>query len=140
MLLVSGMRTPSPEQELVSAVFSNPDRAAEVVRAFFPKAAIGPIDLRKATYVPGSFVTDDFATRHADVLFRQELPEGDALVYLLFDRSEGVAPATLAFQVSIYLEGVLRHWSLTHPEARRGPIVLPLVVRLGGSTPTQTRH
>ena len=107
-----------------------PANAASQLRAVLPEGLAARLDLGRLAPVPGSFVDDDLRWRHSDVLFTAPLDGRDAFVYVLVEHQSSDDPL-MAFRVLRY---VCRVWDAClreHPQARRLPAVIPLVVYQG---------
>lgn len=119
----------TPHDALFKAIFSEPARAAEAIAS-----AVGPdvarrIDLASLRRVDNSFIDDDLRGLHADLLFTAELVDGAGLVYfhLLFEHQSS-DDWSMALRLLRYM---LRIWDAhcaAHPQARRLPLIVPVVL------------
>jgi len=80
--------------------------------------------------VPGSFVDEALKWRHSDVLFTAPLDGRDAFVYVLVEHQSSDDPL-MAFRVLRYITRIWDQYERDHPNARRLPAVIPLVVYQG---------
>ena len=76
--------TTSPHDHLARKVFSRPEEARALFRAFLPEDDLAVIDLDTLALVPETFIDADLADRHTDLLFTVEASGSPLLVYLLF--------------------------------------------------------
>ena len=74
-----------PHDALFRAAFTAPDQAAELLRAFLPKALADALDWPALEHVPATFVDSELRDHHADLLFRTEAGGRQVLVYLLLE-------------------------------------------------------
>ncbi len=130
----SGRRQPggtrSPHDAVFRRIFAAPANAASQLRAVLPAGIAGRLDLGRLAPVPGSFVDDDLRWRHSDVLFTAPLDGRDAFVYVLVEHQSSDDPL-MAFRVLRYVCRVWDAYLREHPQARRLPAVIPLVVYQG---------
>ena len=121
--------TGTPHDALFKDAFSDPERAAEELRAVLPPALVATVDWSSLALVPGSFVDDALGQRHSDLLFRVRVHGGgDALVYLLFEH-QSTADPLMPWRLVVYM---VRIWErLVAEGATRLPLIVPVVLHHG---------
>jgi hypothetical protein len=120
-------RKPSPHDAVFRRIFGVSANAASQLRAVLPPDVTARLDLRRLARVQGSFVDADLAWRHTDLLFTAPLDGHDAFVYLLVEHQSSDDPL-MAFRMLRYVTRIWDQYELEHPETRRLPAVIPLVV------------
>jgi predicted transposase/invertase (TIGR01784 family) len=122
--------TPTPHDALFKAAFSQPARAAELLRSFLDPALCARIDWTSLVLHNASFVDDKLRAQHADLLFTARAADREIRIYLLLEHKSGpdrwVALWLLRYMVNIWVAHVE-----THRKARRLPPILPVVIHHG---------
>jgi predicted transposase/invertase (TIGR01784 family) len=112
-------------------VFGHPETALAHFRAYLPPALVARLDAAKATLRPGSYVDEELAQRHSDLLYRVRLDGGEeAFLYVLFEHQSGVDP-WMAFRLLRYLVRIWDRALADDAAARRLPPIVPLVLYHG---------
>lgn len=110
--------------------FSHPEHAAGELRHVLPANIAARIDFASLTLNPGSFVDEAFSHHHTDLLFSAPLAGRPAFIYLLFEHKS--VPETLtAFQLLRYKVEIWKGFLEEHPQTKRLPAILPVVVHHG---------
>jgi hypothetical protein len=113
-------------------IFGVPANAASQLRAVLPPDLAARLDLGRLTKVPASFVDEALKWRYSDLLFTAPLDGHDAYVYLLVEHQSSTDPL-MAFRMLRYVTRIWDQHLRGHPNARRLPAVIPLVVHHGPS-------
>jgi predicted transposase YdaD len=111
-------------------IFGVPANAASQLHAVLPPGIAVRLDLGRLAPVPGSFVDEALKWRHSDVLFTAPLDGRDAFVYVLVEHQSSDDPL-MAYRVLRYITRIWDQYEREHPNARRLPAVIPLVVYQG---------
>ncbi|MCB9760887.1 MAG: Rpn family recombination-promoting nuclease/putative transposase [Alphaproteobacteria bacterium] len=120
-----------PHDNLFKDVFGDPEVAAEHLRGALPAEVLAWVDLDTLERVERSFVDGELGVQHADLLFTVCLRSGgEALVYLLFEHQSTPDPM-MPYRLMVYIVRIWAHWLKTHTDAKRLPLVYPLVLYQG---------
>ncbi|MBI5497726.1 MAG: Rpn family recombination-promoting nuclease/putative transposase [Deltaproteobacteria bacterium] len=120
--------TATPHDALFKYAFSEPRRAAEVLRCVLPQSVVAAVEWDTLELQPGSYVDAALAQRHSDLVFAARLRDGKAArILVLFEHQsepDDVMPLRLlAYQVRIWE----RH--LVHTKGtRKVPLIIPVVL------------
>jgi hypothetical protein len=89
--------------------------------------------------VPGSFVDAALAYRHSDLLYSLTWRDRrDTLIYLLFEhQSKPPTHALMGERLHSYLARIWERWRADHPEAKKLPMILPVVLYHGAAAWTE---
>ena len=120
----------NPHDKLFKKIFSQPEKAAELLRINLQPALLAHIDLRSLVPLHGSFVDDSLRERFTDLLFSAQIAEREGFVYLLLEhksRSDGMT----AFQLARYVMNILSDYLSKNSGMKVLPAVIPLVVHHG---------
>lgn len=122
---------PSPHDHLFKHVFSDPLRAADLAKSSLSPALAAQIDWSHLEATRGHYVDSELHEKQTDLLFIAPLTDGrEALVYLLFEHQS--QPDTwMAFRILVYMVRIWEDWRREHPEAKRLPAIVPIVVHQG---------
>lgn len=111
--------------------FGAPEHAAGELRSILPADLASKIDLESLDVVPGSFVDDELAERHVDLLFRTRLHVGStAYVYLLLEH-QSEPDALMPWRILVYMIRIWQKHLRESPDARSLPLIIPLVIHHG---------
>lgn len=120
----------SPHDSLFKYVFQQPEHAASELRAIFPSELSARLDWGSLELRPSNFIDDELRGRYADLLFSVRGEGLPAYVYVLFEHQSTSDPL-MAFRLLRYVvrvwDSVLAH----HPDRKRLPAVLPVVLYHG---------
>lgn len=118
---------------LFKTVFSDPELAAQELRAVLPPALVARIDWSTMTPMPSDFVDGVFRQRTGDLAYHARFLGGGEMILWLIEHQRK--------QDGRMLERVLdtkrmmwRRWRKLHPRARHLPVIVPVVV-YNGSRP-----
>jgi predicted transposase/invertase (TIGR01784 family) len=121
----------SPHDALFKAAFGQPDIARSELELVLPADLRVHLELATLEVVPGSFVDEALRHTHTDLLYRVGTKEGpEALVYVVFEHQSS-PDATMPFRLLRYLVRVWQRWLRDHPDAKKLPIVLPVLLHHG---------
>ena len=109
---------------------ASPANAASQLRAVLPADLAARLDLGQLAPVPASFVDEALKWRYSDLLFTVPMERRDAFVYVLVEHQSSSDPL-MAFRMLRYMTRIWDAYLREHPEARRLPAVIPLVVHHG---------
>src|SRR5690349_17799203 len=75
----------TPHDTLFKVLFSNPRRAAEVLRHVLPPGVARRIDWSTLRCEPGSFIDEELRGSHADLLFSAQMDGQTVEIYVLYE-------------------------------------------------------
>lgn len=119
-----------PHDALFRAVFGEPENTGELLRSTLPADITSAIEWRTLRHIEGSFVDEALRGQQADLLFAANLAGRPVLIYLLLEHKADEDPFT-ALQLLRYVVAIWERHRREHPEQRRLPPVLPLVLHHG---------
>ena len=126
--------TGQPHDGLFKGILGKSEHAASELRSILPAGLVARLDLDQLERVDGSFVDRALRQHHTDVLFRARLDQRDeALIYVLLEH-QSTPDYWMALRMCAYL---MRIWSRHldhHPDVRRLPPIIPIVVYQGRSS------
>jgi predicted transposase YdaD len=119
-----------PHDSLFRFVFGKPVHAASELRAVLPSPLADRLDLASLHPVNGSFVDEELTNRHADVLMRTTLDGRETFVYVLIEHQSS-PDRMMPLRMLRYLIRIWDRYLDEHPNAKRLPMIVPLVVYQG---------
>jgi predicted transposase/invertase (TIGR01784 family) len=120
-----------PHDALFKAAFSRPELARSELELVLPAALARQLDLASLSVTPGSFVDEDLRHAHSDLLYTVRTSSGrEALVYVLLEHQSSF-DALMPIRLLRYVIRIWDHWLCAHPNARRVPLVIPVVMHHG---------
>lgn len=117
----------SHHDKLFRLAFSDPQHARELLRSLLPEALRDAADWTTLQRVDGSLVDEQLAERHTDLLFQVELAGRRAFIFLLLEHQSSIDP-WMPLRMLGYVMRIWERYRGEHPEARRLPLVCPLVL------------
>ena len=120
----------NPHDAFFKQFMSKPELARTFLREHLPPQVAELLAPELPEQVPGSYVDEELAQHHSDLVFRVRLKSGDpALAYLLLEHKSYSDPAT-RLQLLRYVVRILAKW---YPENNQLPlpVVVPLVAHHG---------
>jgi predicted transposase/invertase (TIGR01784 family) len=129
----------NPHDAIINYAFSKPDTAAGELRSVLPPALVDALDFDTLKLEPGSFVDEALAGHHTDLLYAVELEGREAFIYVLFEHQSTVDPL-MPFRMLRYTCRVWERWVAAHPNAKRLPAVVPVVLYHGRRRWTAARR
>jgi Putative transposase, YhgA-like/Domain of unknown function (DUF4351) len=124
------MAKTQPHDALFKSAFTEVEHAAAHLRVILPAELCARIDFTKLAVVPGSFVDANLRFRHTDVLYRAVIGGKEALIYLLHEHQSRVE-ALMGFRVLRYEVRIWDHYIAAHPQTKKLPPILAVVVYHG---------
>ncbi len=118
--------TRSPHDALFKAAFSHAENAAGLLRGVVEPELAETANWATLSLEPGSFVDEELAARHSDLLYSVELSGHRSFIYVLLEH-QSTADPEMAFRVLEYMTRIWVRARQEHPEQARRPI-LPVVV------------
>ncbi|MDR3514311.1 MAG: Rpn family recombination-promoting nuclease/putative transposase [Azospirillaceae bacterium] len=121
-------------------LMSEPATAGLFLRERLPPEVAALLSCEPPELLPGSFVDEELAQHHSDLLFRTRFAQGgeDALIFVLVEHKSAPEPL-VALQVLRYLTRIWDGW-IRQDRGRPLPVVIPLVVYHGLRTWTISPH
>jgi predicted transposase/invertase (TIGR01784 family) len=131
----------TPHDRLFHHVFSNPVHAAGELRSLLPAGISQRIDWATLEALPTRVIDKKLAEFRSDILFRAELEGHEVLLYLLLEHQNSADPL-MPFRMLVYVVKIWEHYLREHPDARRLPAIVPMVLHhseRGWTAPTNLR-
>jgi predicted transposase YdaD len=120
----------NPHDAFFRQFMSKPELARTFLREHLPPQIAQLLAAELPEQVPGSYVDEDLAQHHSDLVFRVRLKSGDpALAYVLLEHKGCSDPAT-RLQLLRYVARILAKWYQENDQLPL-PIVVPLVAHHG---------
>ncbi len=120
----------APHDTLFRLAFEQVQNAAGLLRALLPPALVAAVDWSSLELTDGSYVDPELRTLENDLVFSARLQEREAFFYLLVEH-QSTADPWMVWRLWRYVTRTLERWTREHPDARRMPLVIPLVVYHG---------
>ena len=117
----------TPHDSLFKAIFSRLEHAASVLRAVLPPRIAARIDFGALVLVPGSFIDEDLAASHTDLLFSATFSGHPLLIYVLFEHQSTFDP-WMPLRLLRYMLRIWDAYRAAHPQTRCIPLILPVVL------------
>ncbi|MGD0960913.1 MAG: Rpn family recombination-promoting nuclease/putative transposase [Methylomonas sp.] len=114
------------------ALFSNPELVRDLILGFIPDGWPHSLDYSTLEAVNASFVTEDFAQRHEDIIWRVKVGGKWLYLYLLIEFQSGV-DQYMVLRMMVYI-GLLYQALIKQGEVLAGgrlPPILPIVLYNG---------
>ncbi len=111
---------------MFKAAFDDPAHAAGLLRAALPPSVSTAIRWQTLEREPGSFIDDDLADRHTDLLFAAQIDGGTALLYLLLEHQSTNHPS-MPLRMFVYMARILERARRERPHAPL-PVIVPIVI------------
>jgi hypothetical protein len=130
----------NPHDALYKAVFARPENALALLRSGLPTEVVDLLDPTSLELETTTFVDDDLREQRSDLLFRARLRSNgqEVFVHVLIEHQRKQEPF-MVLRVLGYLVRIWEEWRRLHPDARRLPVIVPLVLHQGPSPWTQAR-
>ena len=120
--------TSTPHDALFRGVFEHTPHAEAELRHVLPAAIVDAIDWRSLTLQPGTYVDDELAKRHSDLLFSATLAlSGDPLLVFVLCEHQSSDDALMPVRLLEYMIRIWRRFVAEHPGEPLPPII-PVVV------------
>lgn len=129
------MAEQTPHDSLVKAVFGNRLHLVGELRAALPADVVERMDLRTLRDCRATFVDEQLADRHSDLLFGVELDGREVFLYVLVEHQSTPDPQ-MPFRMLRYVMRIWERWLAEQEPERQGacselPVVIPLVLYHG---------
>jgi len=125
--LASAIVTVTPHDALFKSVFSDPARAAELLRHVLGPEVARHIDFASLRPEDRSFIDDDLRATHVDLLFTALYAGVPIKIYLLLEHQSSADP-WMPLRLLIYMVRIWEEIRRDDPRPRRLPLILPVVV------------
>ena len=119
-----------PHDALFQAAFSDPVRAAELVRSVVSPEIAAAIDWPTLRRIDASFIDPELREHHGDLVFEVTANGRPVLIYMLYEHKAYPAPFLL-LQVLRYKLRLWERFRAEHPHATHLPPILPFVLYHG---------
>jgi len=116
-----------PHDKLFKAGFSDPAHAGAFLRSQLPEVLSSRIAWDALQLEPGSYVDSQFRESESDLLFCAPFGENAGLLYLLFEHQRSRDP-WMGLRLLRYMIRIWESWRRNHPDAKRLPVILPIVL------------
>ena len=116
-----------PHDKLFKAGFSDPAHAGAFLRSQLPEVLSSRIAWEALHLEPGSYVDSQFRESESDLLFCAPFGENAGLLYLLFEHQRSRDP-WMGLRLLRYMVRIWEAWLRDHPDAKRLPVILPIVL------------
>ena len=113
--------------KLFRTTFRHVEHAAGELRRMLPPRMVERVDWSSLAHCPGSFVDDALKERHTDLLFSVTLSGHSAFLYVVCEHQSSVEEL-MAFRLLRYMVRIWDEYLTKYPQAKRLPVIVPLVV------------
>jgi predicted transposase/invertase (TIGR01784 family) len=120
----------NPHDALFQYTFSRPEHAARLFRDRLPASIGERVDWATLERLPGSFVDQELAWRHTDLLYRVALSGREALIYVLLEHQSTIDPL-MPLRLLGYMSRIWERIVKQDPKAKAIPAIVPLVIYHG---------
>jgi predicted transposase/invertase (TIGR01784 family) len=121
----------TPHDRLFRRVFSDPEHAAGELQLLLPVAISARVDWSTLHPEKTDFIRDVLTELRSDVLFSVRLDgERELFIYLLMEH-QSTPDALMPLRLLGYMLQIQERYVREHPDARRVPAVVPMVVHHG---------
>lgn len=108
----------------------NPLVAQEFLNNYLPKDILKIIDSKTIKLEKDSFIGDDLTGSYSDVLLSCKFNKQDGYIMLLLEH-QSRPEHFMAFRLLKYMVNICSQYLTKHPEAKKLPVVLPIIVYNG---------
>jgi predicted transposase YdaD len=122
---------PGPHDLFVRFTFGHPERAAAELRAVLPPQVVSQVDWETLHPEPGSVIDPELRETESDLLFSARLRGGQPLLFYVLIEHQSTVDWWMALRMLRYVVRQLEHWRKQHPESKRLPVIIPLVLYHG---------
>lgn len=131
----------TPHDKLFRSSLQFPEVAREFLELYLPQAIKKQLDFNSIEYCQTSFVDEQLKLSQTDVLFKANIADKEAYIYLLCEQ-ESKVDALIAFWLMKYLIAIWDHHikQNTPSKALPLPMIVPLVFYTGGQPYTAHRE
>lgn len=128
----------TPHDRLFKGIVSKSRYAQGLLRTALPGAIAKHIDFRTLRLQDGTYVDETLDMRHSDLLFSARIAGRDTRLYVLFEHQsepDVLMPARLLG----YMCGIWTKYIEEHPNTKKLPVILPVVLHHGKNGWTAAR-
>ena len=123
----------TPHNNLFVSVFGQAEQAREFFQSYLPREILPLLDMSRLKRKPETFIDPVLKDRQVDLLY--ELPlkgekESKAYAYMLFEH-QSTYDSLQSLRLLGYMARIWEWWLKDHPNAKRLPIILPIVLYHG---------
>ncbi len=118
---------PNVHDAFFKEMLSRPEHAASLLQQILPARIAARIQFDSLAPCAGSYVDDALKERHVDLLFSVPIDGRPALVYILFEHQSTV-DGLMSFRLLRYEVRIWERWLRDNPNARKLPVILPVVL------------
>jgi predicted transposase YdaD len=120
-----------PHDLLVRYTFENPERAAAELRVALPPFVVAQVDWGSLRAERNSVVDPELRETETDLLFSARLNDGRQVLFYVLLEHQSTVYRWMALRLLKYVVRQLEHWRSQHPDSKRMPMILPLVLYHG---------
>ncbi|WP_018086134.1 Rpn family recombination-promoting nuclease/putative transposase [Desulfurispora thermophila] len=125
-----------PQDKGYKYLLKNKDAFWQLLRSFVPAPWVHNIDPQSLVLVDKSYITQEFADKEADIVYRLKSTEGEVIFYLLLELQSTV-DYQMPFRLLLYMVEIWREIYNNTPQKEREskhfrlPAIIPLVLYNG---------
>ena len=120
-----------PHDLFARYTFGHPERAVAELRAVLPPHVVSEVDWSSLRREPGSVVDPELRETESDLLFTAHLRSGQPLLLYVLLEHQSRVDGWMALRMLRYVVRQLERWRQEHPDSKRLPLVIPLVMYHG---------
>ncbi len=120
-----------PHDLFVRFTFGHPENAAAELRAVLPAQVVSLVDWATLHLEPGSVIDPELRETESDLLFSARLHGRRQLLFYVLIEHQSTVNRWMALRMLRYVVRQLEHWRTKHPESKRLPVIIPLVLYHG---------
>jgi hypothetical protein len=120
-----------PHDLLVRYTFENPERAAAELRVALPPFAVAQVDWSSLKAERNSVVDPELRETETDLLYSARLKDGRQVLFYVLLEHQSTVVRWMALRLLKYVVRQLEHWRRQHPDSKRMPMILPVVLYHG---------
>ena len=118
---------PNPHDALVRYTFKNLTHARGLLKSLLPAPLVRQAQWHKLAVVDGSFIDPQLAEKQTDLLYHVPIAGHDAFIYVLLEH-QSTPQRMMPFRMLVYLTRIWQRELSEHPELRKLPLIVPLVL------------
>jgi hypothetical protein len=118
---------PNLNDAFFKAMLSRPEHAASILRQILPPAIAARIDFSSLALCSGTYVDEALKERFSDLLFSATIGGRPGLIYILCEHQSTV-DGKMSFRLLRYELRIWERWQSENPEAKKIPVILPVVL------------
>ena len=133
------MKPDRPHDALFRIAFGRPYHAASFFRAHLPEAVVARLDFDAAQECAEHLVDRKLAHFESDLLYSVPFVDTEALIYTLMEH-QSTPPPDMPLRLMLYLAVIWSRWRQRHPDARKIPPIVAVVLYHGERSWTSPAH